>query len=68
MDCISRTIKVNILVTHGVIENILLGASCSTQEVESYKALFQEFHNIFAQIYAEMPGLDLPIIEHCIET
>ena len=44
------------------------GASCSSEEVDAYKALFQEFRDIFAWSYTEMPGLDPSIVEHHIDT
>ena len=45
---ISPTIKINISTNPEVVEEIMLGASCSLEEVATYKALFQEFRNIFA--------------------
>jgi hypothetical protein len=43
-------------------------ASCSTDEVHTYKSLFQEFHDVFAWSYEEMPGIDPDIIVHEIKT
>ena len=43
-------------------------ASCSLEEVAAYKALFQEFCDIFAWSYTKILGLDPSIIEHHIET
>jgi hypothetical protein len=40
MENISPTIKVDIFVTLGVSKNILLGASCSLEEVGAYKSIF----------------------------
>ena len=65
---ISPTIKVNISTTLGVVEDITLRVSCSPEEVASYKALFQEFCDIFTWSYTEMPRLDPSIVEHCIDT
>jgi len=45
---ISPTIKVDISVTPGVVENRLLGYTCSLLKVSAYKALFKEFCDIFA--------------------
>ena len=45
---ISPIIKINISTHPEVVEEIMLGASYSSKEVASYKALFQEFHDIFA--------------------
>jgi hypothetical protein len=41
MTNISPTIKVDISVKSGVIENIILGDNCSPKEIISYKSLFQ---------------------------
>ena len=65
---ISPTIKINISTNPEVVEEIMLGASCSSEEVTSYKALFQEFCDIFAWSYIEMPRLDPSILEHHIDT
>ena len=51
-----------------VVEEIMLGESCSPEEVAAYKALFQELHEIFAWSYTEMPDLDPSIVEHHINT
>ena len=45
---ISPTIKVNISTNSEVVEEIMVEASYSLEEVAAYKALFQEFRNIFA--------------------
>ena len=58
MDNILPTIKINISTNPEVFEEIMLGAYCSSEEVASYKALFQEFCNIFSWSYTEMPGSD----------
>jgi len=42
------TIEVDISQTLGFIEKIILGASSSTENVISYKSLFQEFCVIFS--------------------
>ena len=65
---ISPTIKVNISTNPKVVEYITLGASCSPEEVTSYKELFQEFHDFFAWSYTEIPGLDPSIFKHRIDT
>ena len=46
----------------------MLGASFSLEEVATYKALFQEFHDIFSWSYTKMPWLDPSIMEHHINT
>ena len=68
MDNISPTIKFNISTNLEIVEEIMLGASCSLEEVAAYKALFQEFHDMFFWSYTEIPGLDPSIMEHHIDT
>ena len=68
MGNISPTIKIDISTNSNIVEEIMLGASCSPEEVNAYKSLFQEFHDIFAWSYTEMPGLDPSIVEHHIDT
>ena len=46
----------------------MLGVSCSLEVVAAYKALFQEFHEIFSLSYIEIPGLDPSIMEYHIDT
>jgi hypothetical protein len=50
------------------IENIHIGASCTEDEIQTYKALFQEFRDVFAWSYEEMPGIDPAIVVHEIKT
>jgi hypothetical protein len=38
---ISPTIPLDISIKHGIVENIHIGASCSPDEIQTYKALFQ---------------------------
>ena len=45
---ISPTIKINISTNFEIIEEIMLGASYSSEEVDAYTALFQELCGIFA--------------------
>ena len=61
------TIKINISTNPEVVEETMMGESCSPEEVTAYKALFQEFHDIFAWYCTEIPGLDPSIVEHHIE-
>jgi hypothetical protein len=60
MTNILPTIKVNIFDSPGIEKNILLGASCSLEEVDAYKSLFQEFHDIFSWSYQRCMALTLP--------
>jgi hypothetical protein len=45
---ISLTIKIDISIKNGVVEEITIGAACTPQEITTYKALFQEYRDIFA--------------------
>jgi hypothetical protein len=65
---ISPTIKIDISIKDGIVEEIIIGAACTPQEIAAYKALFQEYRDIFAWSYTEMPGLDPSIVEHRIDT
>jgi hypothetical protein len=65
---ISPTIKIDISVKPGVVEEVIIGAACTPEEIIAYKALFQEFRDIFAWSYTEMPGISPSIVEHRIDT
>ena len=65
---ISPTIKIDISSNSEIIEEIMLGASCSPEEVDAYTTLFQEFCNIFTWSYMKIPSLDPSIMEHHIDT
>jgi hypothetical protein len=65
---ISPTIKIDISVKTGVVEEIIVGAACTPEEIIAYKALFQEFRDIFAWSYTEMPDISPSIVEHRIDT
>lgn len=41
------TISIDISVKTRVVENIHVGSSCAIKEIQTYKALFQEFRDIF---------------------
>jgi hypothetical protein len=62
------TIKIDISIKPGVVEEIIIGASFTPEEIIAYKTLFQEFRDIFAWSYTEMPGIDPSIVEHRIDT
>ena len=64
---ISKTIPINISKTPGKIENVLIGADCSLDEIELYTALFKEFRDVFAWSYKEMLGIDPRIVKHEIK-
>jgi hypothetical protein len=65
---ISPTIKIDISIKNGVVEEITIGVACTPQEITAYKSLFQEYWDIFAWSYTKMLGLDPSIIEHHINT
>jgi hypothetical protein len=65
---ISPTVPLEISIKPIVMENFHIGASCSTDEVHTYKALFQDFCDIFSWSYEEMPGIDPDIVVHEIKT
>ena len=65
---ISPTIKIDVSTNSKIVEEIMLGAYFSPEEVDAYKALYQEFCDIFTYSYTEMLGLDPSIMEHHIDT
>jgi hypothetical protein len=65
---ISPTIKIDISIKHGIVEEITIGAACTPQEIDAYKALFHEYRDIFTWSYTKMPGLDPSIFKHRIDT
>jgi hypothetical protein len=65
---ISPTIPLDISIKPGVVENVHIVASCSTDEVVTYTYLFQEFCDVFAWRYEEMHSIDPDIVVHEIKT
>jgi hypothetical protein len=65
---ISPNMPLDISIKPGVVENVHIRASCSHDEVVTYKSLFQEFRDIFAWSYEEMLGIDPNIVVHEIKT
>jgi hypothetical protein len=65
---ISPTLPLDISIKPGIVENVHIGASCSHDEVVTYKSLFQEFRDVFAWSYEEMSGIDPDIVVHEIKT
>ena len=51
-----------------IVEHVHVGKNCSADKSEAYKALFKEFHDIFAWSYKEMPGIDPSTMVHEIKT
>ena len=68
MSNISKTTLINISKTPSKIENVLIGADCSPNEIELYTTLFKEFRDVFSWSYEEMPGIDPRIVKHEIKT
>ena len=64
---IEETTAINISTKTDVVENIHVGKSCSSLELEICTALFREFRDVFAWSYDEMPGIDSSIVEHEIK-
>ena len=62
LSIISKTITIDISIKPRVVETILIGAKCTPEEITLYKALFKEFHDIFAWSYEEMLGIDPQIV------
>jgi hypothetical protein len=50
------------------MENVHIDASCSIDVVQTYKSLFQEFHDFFSWSYEEIPGVDTDIVVNEIMT
>ena len=48
---ISETILINITSEPGIVENVLIGADCSPDEIITYTALFKEFRDVFSWSY-----------------
>ena len=68
MENVFATIAINISVNPNVVENVHIGANCSLDEITIYTALFKEFHDVFSWSYEEIPGIDLSIVKHEIQT
>lgn len=64
---IEETITINISTKPNVVENIHVGKSCSSLELEVYYAIFCEFRDVFAWSYEEIPSIDSSIVEHEIK-
>jgi hypothetical protein len=45
---ISPTIPLDISIKPGIVENVHIGASCSSDEIVTYMSLFKAFRDIFA--------------------
>lgn len=65
---ISTIVPIDISVKPGIVENIHIGTSCTIEEINTYKALFQEFRDIFSWSYEEIPGINPNTVIHEINT
>jgi hypothetical protein len=45
---ISPTVKIDISIKLGIVEEITIATACSPEELTAYKALFQEYQDIFS--------------------
>ena len=64
---VEETIAINISTKKDVVENIHVGKSCSSFELEIYSTLFHKFRDVISWPYDEMLGIDLSIVEHEIK-
>lgn len=65
---ITQMRPISISIKPSIIEHVHLGVSSSLDEINTYTCLFQEFHDVFAWSYEEMPGIDPSIVVHEIPT
>ena len=65
---ITQTMSIDISIKIGIVEHVHIGVSYSLDEIKTYTHLFQEFHDVFAWSYEEMPGIDPSIVVHEIPT
>jgi hypothetical protein len=68
METIAETIPINISRNPGIVENVFVGAECSSGEIQIYIDFFKQFRDVFAWSYEEMLGIDPKIVEHEITT
>ena len=65
------TIEETVLINLGDIENIRevkIGACLLEDVAKRLTQLLKDYQDIFAWSYADMPGLDRSIVEHCLPT
>jgi hypothetical protein len=68
MDNISPTVNIDISIKLGIIEEIIIGTTCSPEELTTYKDLFQKYRDIFFWSYTNIPSLNPSIVKHRIDT
>ena len=59
---------IEISVKPGIVENIHIGVTFSLDEIKLYTSIFQEFQDVFAWYYEEIPSANLSIVVHEIPT
>jgi len=65
---ITQTMSIDISIRPGIVEHVHIRVSCSPDEIKTYTRLFQEFCDVFAWSYDEMPSIDPNIVVHEIPT
>jgi hypothetical protein len=65
---ISPTIPLYISIKPGIVENVHIGASCSPNDIQNCKVLFQESRDVFSWSYEEMHGINPYTVVHEIKT
>lgn len=61
-------ISIDISFKKGITKKIHIDASSSLEEIQTYKAVFQESHDIFSWSNEEMRGIEHIIVPHEIRT
>lgn len=64
MGNITETMPMEISIKPGIVENIHIGVSCSSNEIRVYIDLSQEFWDVFGWLYEEIPSIDPAIVVH----
>lgn len=68
MGKITQMMSIYISIKPGVDENVHIRVTCSPEEIKLYIRLFQEFQDVFAWSYEEIPDIDPSIVVHEIPT
>jgi hypothetical protein len=64
---ISPIVPLDISIKPGIVKNVHIGASCSVDEVVTYRDIFQELCDVFSWSYEDMPDIDPDIVVHEIK-
>lgn len=65
---IEETLPLDISIKPNIFKKLHIGVYFSPNEVKTYKALFQEFKDVFSYSYKEIPVINPSIIMHNIKT